>query len=442
MTGAEGESGTSPVRGLPPIHESLLPRDHALHRPRHGNRQRTALTCALVFFLVPALAFVFGVRPQAFENRRLAAFPSPGAGWGFFTGLPNWATDHLPLRQAGVQAETGVSEGLFGEPPAFSRTDRQSSGAPIGPIALPPSPDQPQPGGGSHVDFSQVVEGTSGWLYFAQDMSSKCQPNRPLATTVAALRQLRSEVESSGRRLVLVVAPDKSTVLPQHLPADYPDRQCSLAAAAPFWSAVTGAGALDLRAGLRALSAPGTTPIYYPQDTHWTDLGSLDLLRSVADRIEPGVSIPWRTAPNGLVVRPADLPPLVGQSGTDLGVRYALRPDGTHDLTGPAEENLTHPVHFGSGRPVPGMITEPVTLLGDSFLERSTRYLPAVFGNATAVAYSSLVSHPDEVQAALVPSRIVVVEVVERDLANGSAQFLLPGPLAAINTALASHPVH
>lgn len=439
MTGAEGEPG----HGLPPIHESLLPRQHALHRPRHGRRQRTALTCALVFFLVPALAFVFGVRPHAFENRRLAAFPSPGAGWGFFTGLPNWATDHLPLRQAGVQAETGMSEGMFGEPPAFSRTDRQSSGSPIGPVAPPPSPDQRQlSGSGRHVDFSQVVQGDSGWLYFAQDMSSKCQPNRPLTATVAALRQLKSEVESSGRSFVLVVAPDKTTVLPQYLPADYPDRQCSVAASAPFWSAVTRAGALDLRAGLRALSTPGTTPIYYPQDTHWTDLGSLDMLRTVADRIQPGVSIPWRTAPNGLVVRPADLPPLVGQSGVDLGVRYALRPDGTHDLTGPARENLARPVHFGAGKPVPGMITEPATLLGDSFLERGTRYLPAVFSDATAVAYSSLVTNPDQVQAALVPSRIVVVEVVERDLANGSAQFLLPGPLATIGTALASHPVH
>lgn len=438
MSGAEGEPG----RGLPPIHESLLPREHALHRPRHGNRQRTALTCALVFFLVPALAFVFGVRPHAFENRRLAAFPSPALGWGFFTGLPNWATDHLPLRQAGVRAETGMSEGLFGEPPAFSRTDRQPSGAPIGPIAAPPSPDPQPPSSGAHVDFSQVVQGTGGWLYFAQDMSSKCQPNRPLTSTVAALRRLKSEVESSGRRLVLVVAPDKSTVLPRHLPADYPDRQCSIAASAPFWSAVTLAGALDLRAGLRALSTPGATPIYYPQDTHWTDLGSLDMLRTVADKIQPGISIPWHTTPDGLIVRPADLPPLVGQSDVDLGVHYALRPDGTHDLTGPAEEDLSRPVHFGAGKPLPGMITEPVTLLGDSFLERSTPYLPAVFSNATAVAYSSLVTHPDQVRAALAPSHIVVVEVVERDLANGSAQFLLPDPLAAIGSALASHPVH
>jgi len=121
---------------LPPIHESLLPRDHTLHRPRHGKRQRAALTCAMVFFLVPTLAFVFGVRPQNFENHRLAAFPSPAAGWAFFTGLNNWATDHLPLRQLGVQAETGISSGVFGEPPAFSGTDRQSTGVAIGPIAI------------------------------------------------------------------------------------------------------------------------------------------------------------------------------------------------------------------------------------------------------------------------------------------------------------------
>lgn len=395
----------------------------------------------MVFFLVPAVAFVVGVRPQAFENRRLAAFPSPAAGWGFFTGLPNWATDHLPLRQAGVRAETGLSEGLFGEPPAFSSTDRQpASGAgPIGPIGVPP---QQQENSGSTADFSQVVQGTDGWIYFAQDMSAKCRPNRPLTTTIAALRQLRADVESSGRSFVLVVAPDKSTVAPEHLPASYPDQACAQAAAGPFWSAVTTqAGALDLRAGLRALTGPGRTPIYYPQDTHWTDLGSLEMLRSVADTIQPGVSIGWRSAPDGLVSRPADLPPIIGQTGLDIGAHYALRPDGTHDRVGRSHEDLSGPTHFG-GAPLPGMINQPVTLLGDSFLERGTPYLPAVFSDATAVAYATLLSDPARVTTALTSSRVVVVEIVERDLATGSAQILQPGALDTIGSVLASHPVH
>src|SRR4030081_2058162 len=109
-------SHVSTERGLPPTPESWLPTEHSLYRPRHSRRQRTALTCALVFFLAPTLAFVSGVRAQPFENRPLHQFPSLSGGWGFFTGLANWATDHLTLRQAGVQAANGISTGVFSDP--------------------------------------------------------------------------------------------------------------------------------------------------------------------------------------------------------------------------------------------------------------------------------------------------------------------------------------
>ncbi|HEY0804133.1 MAG TPA: hypothetical protein VGD84_03675, partial [Pseudonocardiaceae bacterium] len=268
MTRSEHDTTPAPPAVLPPIHESLVPREHALHRPRHGSRQRTALTCALVFFLAPALAFVFGVRPQDFENHRLAAFPSPSSGWAFFTGMSNWATDHLPLRNLDVRAENGISTGLFGEPPAFSGTDRQA-GAPVGPIQAPSPRPRPSTGGGA-AD-SQVIVGTNGWLYYAQDMTSKCGPSQPLSTTIGELVALRTAIESSGRSLVLVIAPDKSTVLPRYLPDSYPGKDCATQAANPFWSAVTSnAGAIDLRAGLRTLDTSNQQPVYYPADTHWT----------------------------------------------------------------------------------------------------------------------------------------------------------------------------
>ena len=105
--------------GLPPLPESWLPREHALHRPRHGVRQTSSRVAALVFFCVPLLLLVVGVRAPEFENRRLADFPSVTDGFGLFTGLDQWATDHLPLRDKAVQAEDGISRGVFGEPPQF-----------------------------------------------------------------------------------------------------------------------------------------------------------------------------------------------------------------------------------------------------------------------------------------------------------------------------------
>ncbi len=431
VTGSEPDSPS----GLPPIHESLLPKEHALYRPRHGGRQRTALTCALVFLLVPALAFVFGARPEAFENHRLADFPSLSKGWGFFTGLNSWATDHLPLRDVGVQAENGISTGVFGEPPAFSGIDRQ---APAGVLTAPTGGAQPSTTVGQ--DSAQVVAGTNGWLYYAQDMISKCTPTQPLSTTLNELVALRSAIVASGRSLVLVVAPDKSTVVPQYLPASYPNKDCATSAANPFWSAVTSVGgAIDLRAGLAARSAENNQPLYYPDDTHWTDLGAIYLLQAVADVISPGTSRSWRTSKAAVLSGPADLARMNGSSATNREQTYHLSPDGHADRTGPSA-TLATPTHFGSA-PTTGMITTPVALLGDSFTLPATRYLPAVFSDVTAIGYGNLASAPDSVIQTMVGARTIVLEVVERNLADGNVPFLVPQVIAAIRAALASHPM-
>ncbi len=430
------EAPGPPPAGLPPIHESLLPRDHALHRPRHGRTQRTALTCAVVFLLVPALVFVFGVRPQEFENHTLAPFPSPADGWGFFTGLSAWATDHLPLRQAGVRAETGISQGVFGEPPDFSGTERQSGGAPLGPINSAPQ-------GSVSRDYSQVIAGTNDWLYLAQDMTAKCAPTQPLNTTLGELRQLRAAIEASGRSLVLVVVPDKSTVVPQHLPADYPDKQCAASVARTFWSQVTSEdGALDLRAGLAALTPVEQRPAYYPQDTHWTDLGALYMLRRVADTITPGTSSSWTSRRAETTRFPADLPLLIARQGTNTDITYQLSPDGGPDQTVPPPGTFTTPLSIKQAATT-GMVTTPTVLLGDSFLDATLRYLPATFSNATAFTYGGLGGDPvtrESVESVMASGKVVVLEVVERFLTGGLAPFLQPAVISEIRTYLASHP--
>lgn len=436
MTGERGPTN------LPPIPESFLHKDHPLHRPRHGRRQRTALLCAVIFFLVPAAAFAVGVRPQAFENHELAAFPSLTRGWHFFTDLTNWATDNLPGRQLGVHAEAGISQSVFGEPPAFSGTDRQQSGTPIGPIGqVPTTPPRPvDPLNGGQTDFSQVIEGSDGWLYYAQDMTSKCEPDQPISATIADLVSLRSAIEASGRQLVLVVAPDKSTAEPAHLPANYPDKECAAQVTGPFWQGVVQAdGALDLRPGLAEAAVTSGRPVYYRQDTHWNDLGSLVMLRAVANHIQPGITGTWQSVPDGVVRPGADLPPMIASTGRDVEIHYTLGPDGGADRTGPTLAAMPTPVRFTSP-PTNGMVSEPVALLGDSFLAHASRYLPAVFSDATAIDYARFDTDQAAVESVLASGKVVVIEVVERVLTSGVAPFLRPEVIASIRAYLAAHP--
>src|SRR5690606_25062368 len=214
---------------LPPVHEAWLPREHALHRPRHGGRQLAALISALVFFVTPTALWVVGLRPTEIENHKLASFPSITDGWGMFTKLPRWAIDQLVFRGAAIDAADGISRGIFGEPPPFG-TQRQPTG-PL-PGSTPPATDEsPDVATG----YRQVIEGEDGWLYLGDDVRGKCHPRKPLNRTIAGLNKLRKAVEASGREFRLIVAPDKTTMVPEHLPDRYAGKDCAEAFTRKLW---------------------------------------------------------------------------------------------------------------------------------------------------------------------------------------------------------------
>lgn len=255
------------------MHEAWLPKEHSLHRPRHGKRQLTALMSALVFFATPALMWFFGMRPGEIENHKLADFPSIGEGWGMFTGLDEWATDNLAFRGQAVNITDWISRTIFGEPAPF---DQGGNTKPTGPLPGSPSepapanPQQSEPGGGggepsdgSDAGFRRVIEGTDNWLYFGTDALNKCHPQAPLDQTMTQLVNLRTAVEASGRRFVLVVVPDKTTMFPEHLPASYPGKECANAVTPDLWQkAIQVAGDLDIRPRLAAAADDLGRPVY------------------------------------------------------------------------------------------------------------------------------------------------------------------------------------
>lgn len=425
------------------MHEAWLPAEHPLHRPRHGGRQLTALICALVFFLVPMLALLLGARPAQFENRHLTSAPRLSDGWGLVTGLPAWAADHLPFRDVTVRAVDGVSREAFGEPsPLGVQLNRgQLPGGPTAPVppVVPALPFESSSNGIPGV-FPLVIVGQEQRLYFGFDVEAKCAPIRPLGETVDALNRLRGAVEASGRRFILVVAPDKSTVEPQFLPPDYPGRDCAQAGTREFWSQITArAGAVDLRGTLGALSRSGG-PVYHPLDTHWNDRGALVLTTVLAEQIAPGSTAGWKVAPGGTMQSDADLPRLLGRSGVNTYEQYSLAPSGGGDRTGHHLGDIRQPVLLGAGQ-VPGVVTEPVALFADSYSQSAARYLQAGFADVALLSYETAANDPARLSALLGPRRVVVLEVVERNLATGAVPMLASAALDTISAELAARPL-
>ena len=404
-----------PQQTMLPVYEAFLPREHALYRPRHGGKQLVALICATVFFLTPNLSVVFGARPGEFENRALTPFPSIGQGWSFFPQLGNWATDHLVLREQAVHTADGISRGVFGEPPPLNQEHQQ------GPLQVP---------GDTKLDprqFPTVIEGKDGWLYLGDEVTSHCVPTENLDTTFDRLRRFRDGIEASGRQLVVVIAPDKATMVPQHLPDNYLGKDCHDAVQNDFWRRVDAENFMvDLRGPLQDWANRKGQPLYGPLDAHWNDEGAITAVREVTERLRPGITGSWRVEPKENWELPADLPRLIGRTGLTDGTHYALMPDGRTDLTRTMPADYIPPVHTdtATGTGTYGLRT---AWLGDSFTIRTLPYMAATFRDLTAMHYSTSDQDSGTAIADLLErSDVVVVEFAERGLIAGASSMLTP----------------
>lgn len=428
-------------------HEAWLPQEHPLHRPRHGGRQLVALISAAVFLLGPLLANALGARAAEFENRALTPFPSVGDGWGFFTGLPAWAADHLPFRDVAVSSADGISRGVFREPAPFGEQNTPQQ-APVpgvgGPIA-PPPPAQASPSTPTEpVDagYATVIEGQDGWLYLGRDISAPCRAERSINDTIADLQRLRSAVEASGRRFEVVVAPNKSTMVPENLPDDYVGEECAAQVREEFWRRLPAeAGVIDLRESLTAVRDQNDAPLYYPGDSHWSHLGGLTMSYRLVEALSPGISGTWQIEQTRTFNAADDIAPLIGRASEHTYRVYSLAPDGTDDRTRPLNSNFREALRLTSD-PITGTIDTPTRMIADSFSQLASPYLAAAFNDLTVVHADTVRAGPGQAARMLAEGETVILEVAERTLAGGNSPVLQPPVLDAIEAELAARPLN
>ena len=409
-----------------------MPNEHSLYRPRHSRRQRTALTCGLIFFFIPALLLVVGVRTEPFENRPLREFPGFGDGWSFLTGLSGWATDHLPLRKAGVNAADDISTGVFGDPPgAAAGAQDSTAGSPSG-GRVPKGPQA----------YPQVIAGKDGWLYLGEDMHTRCEPVMDLDRVVTALNRLRQAVEASGRRFELVFAPDKSSLKPAQLPDHYAGHDCAPQRTAEFWGKVPAATrAIDLRGPLADTERRLGRSVYDPHDTHWTFEAGLTMTYALAQAITPGVTATWQAKESGFRSWPADLERLLGRT-VDRNLRaYALAPDGGADRTRYLASDFKTPLRLTQADTPRGTVTPNVAVVADSFSQFASPFLAATCRDLTIVHTDTVAAGDAKTLKDLFEDRdVVVFEFVERNVIGGSSALLLDQTIDRIASVLAQTP--
>ncbi|HEX5497106.1 MAG TPA: hypothetical protein VFX70_21290 [Mycobacteriales bacterium] len=434
--------------------------DHAVEVPevpagesgRPGGRRRrlrlrrpVSLALAGLFFFGPAGAYAAGVRASAIENHPLRAFPGLSAGWKFFARTSAWSIDHLPLRSESVRANVALNERVFGQPPVYGSGDS-------GPVN---APTQPAPAGRrGGVTYPKVIQGSDGWLYFGGDVTGACNPRLPVSEVLSRLNRLAAAIDRSGRTFVFTVAPDKSTVLPQHLPASYLGERCARARKAQFWSALRSdppAGYFDLRGPIEAEQKRTGQPAYWKDDTHWGQYAAATYAERLAGRVDPTVfGTPPAIACGGTATRRGDLAAILGRPRTDTmpgcQIQTAPRPvTGTLPTVGSSRvpDFTGTPVHVGdrytaAGRPV---VHARTVLLGDSFSSTSRQFLFPLFDNLTLLHNQTSSVSPARVADAIVHSSVAAFEIVERTVAGGTGSFLDERTVRAVEKAVRAHPL-
>jgi alginate O-acetyltransferase complex protein AlgJ len=379
-------------------------------RARHQGLRPLLALMGIAFFFAPLAAFLGGERAESIENRPLAKFPDLSSGFSAFDQLTRWGVDHLTLRDSAVRLNSSLSRNLLGEAPS---TGQVSGPVGIGAAGRLAGAELARPGG------SRIVIGDGDWLFLSQEFSRACDPGRPPAEVIEAARRLGAIITRSGRRFVIAVAPDKSSVLPDRVPEDYALRDCAERSRRERLAALRAArlpGFVDLQALLEEKQRSQGRPIYLKGDTHWTDAGAVVMARSLAAAVDPRLLAGTRVERGPDHRRVEDLAFQIG----DGTVRSQLRLDVVRRgvRVGPLEPAPAFPggravrSHARAAAGGARLYRGKAVVYGDSFAEHSLEQFTPFFADVTL--FSTLASA--ETNSVAVARKTLITRILNSQL--------------------------
>jgi hypothetical protein len=406
----------------------------------------------VALFFTPGIARLLGVYPTSIENRPLVALPSLSKGFGIFPVLTQWSIDHLPLRNLAIRADAHISEDIFGEPPSYG-----AAGGPVG-VGQTASLQGGRAGGTTNAGTAnEVIPGRNGWLFLGDEFTAGCHPQLTLAQVTSGLRRLDAIVTASGRRLVVLIPPDKDTIDGRFLPANVPDGPCAEHEKALRASALASLGLHDfvnLIPLLKAEERSTGRPAYLPTDSHWTDRSATHVfLPAILDALSPRLYRNAHVVPTGPQPYTGDLSVLLGAPRTATDQTFnVIRPGVAPGRTTVVNPFPNFPISHYSNYSQAGvpLVRGRTLLYGDSFTERSLGIIAPFFADLTRIPeLSRAAAEGPEARAAglaqlvelIQGSDVVIVEQTERiATASNTGSILDPDVLDAIQKGLAAAP--
>jgi hypothetical protein len=380
--------------------------------------------------MVPPVLAIAGVSGGPLERERTAKAPRPGDGWKAFDQLADYVTQSLPFRRQGVDANTWIADNVWGRSPSYGSS---SPGR-----ALPFESVQSGAGGGYNQTGgaakgnSLVSTGPNGWLFLQGEFDTLCHPPIALETAVSRWRSFVDAIRKSGRKVVLLVVPEKSTVYPEQVRKDALAWRCAQRNKLRLWGELQSQRDLDIVPLLQPLMRrkqldPGRL-LYLPLNTHWNAAAAILLPQLALERLGGPVQVRPGDLHAGRKHYASDIGAFAGKSGAgEMGPSVEVsRPGdaGMRHIAGPPGPiTLTHP---GGPRTV---LQGRVLFLHDSFGDPAAITFPHYVGHIVLAQWVE--SQPDEVARLIRGADTVIVETVERDFLNRAAN---PGRENAVLT--------
>lgn len=285
---------------------------------------------AVAFFATPVALRAVGITARPFENRRLAEAPSLSQGWDAFDQATRFLTDRMPLREEAVRADSYISRRIFDTTPRYAARGAAARADRALPFAGAQQGDGAAGAGGAAGQATRVDEGKDGWLYLADEFTAACSPTVPIERALGAWRRLVSIVRASGRRAVVLVAPDKGSVYPEHVSLGPRTSACARRGKERLWTLLERAprsdGVIALRRALLSRKRRSRGLLYSRTDSHWNQRGATTLVEAALRYVGGGVEVArGEIVERGNVTFTGDLTTLLGDPQTETGPRRDVR---------------------------------------------------------------------------------------------------------------------
>jgi len=263
-----------------------------------------------------------------------------------------------------------------------------------------------------------VVNGRSGRAFFGEEFDAACWYGRHLGNGLRQLARLSRTIERSGRHALFTIAPNKSSVATNELPAVTPHGRCDTRGLKQQNRILDQFGYrsfVPLRAALESQSERGAN-VYWHLDTHWTTVAAAEFAEGVADKLNPRIaelqryrtkreSIQVDLGAMGLIDQKVESG-RVRVPGTGVETRPADG-SGAFDADKPVDPDL-------SWRTAPAKRTwrGNTLLLGDSFTYRGLSVLMPLFRHGRFLWLNTVDNNA--LPTAIAQADTVVFEIVQR----------------------------